>query len=140
MAELLIKTTDNTHADPVKDRRGCYKRGYPVVVMPDGHGWGNEERLPWFWIVKLPMIDPALIKEYIAEWRDTGNLEQTLQRRRWQLQVEQLPAAALDILTTTGVLTVKVHPAYDGPFDLLWTDFRQRWLNLETLQSETRTF
>lgn len=27
MAEILVKAVDSTHADPLKDQRGCYKRG-----------------------------------------------------------------------------------------------------------------
>jgi hypothetical protein len=43
MAELLVKAISNSHIDPTKDQRGCYKRGDVVVVMPDGHQWGKEE-------------------------------------------------------------------------------------------------
>ena len=43
MAELLIKAVDATHPDEVKDLRGCYKKGYVVVVKPDNWSWGKEE-------------------------------------------------------------------------------------------------
>jgi|GEM_PF-4497413 len=43
MAELLIKSSDTTNPDPVKDLRGCYKKGDVVVRKPDGWKWGKEE-------------------------------------------------------------------------------------------------
>ena len=43
MAELLIKATDAVHSDEIEDLRGCYKKGYVVVVKPDGWKWGKEE-------------------------------------------------------------------------------------------------
>ncbi len=41
MAELLIRAKDNTHADPVKNQRGSYKRGDIVEVGPVGWDWGR---------------------------------------------------------------------------------------------------
>lgn len=43
MCEILVFLANNTHADPTKDRRGCYKRGMPVVAYDDGHTWGRDE-------------------------------------------------------------------------------------------------
>ena len=56
MAQILVMAIDKTHADPTKDRRGCYKRGMPVVVMPDTHTWGLDERPPKFVVLKLPGV------------------------------------------------------------------------------------
>lgn len=36
MCEIIVKAIDVTNPDPVRDRRGCYKKGYPVAVYPDG--------------------------------------------------------------------------------------------------------
>ncbi len=47
MPELLIKAIDASHPNPMKDA-ACYKRGYVVAIMPDGHVWGREEGLPTF--------------------------------------------------------------------------------------------
>jgi hypothetical protein len=44
MAELLVRTQNNAHRHPDKDR-ATYKRGDVVVVMPDGHQWGRMESL-----------------------------------------------------------------------------------------------
>ncbi len=43
MAELLIKASDTTNPNPVKDLRGCYKKGDVVVRKPNGWKWGKEE-------------------------------------------------------------------------------------------------
>lgn len=70
MARLLVKATDNTHPDPVKDLR-CYKRGDVVVVMPDGHEWGKEEGPPKFFTVDIPGAAPEKFSSLIQEKRDT---------------------------------------------------------------------
>jgi hypothetical protein len=31
---IVVKDSDATHSDPVKNLRGCYKRGDPVQVLP----------------------------------------------------------------------------------------------------------
>lgn len=50
MAELLILNRDAT------PERRSYKRGDIVVVMPDGHEWGNAEGLPDFVRGRLPGV------------------------------------------------------------------------------------
>lgn len=70
MAEILVRAISNVHSDAEKDRRGCYKKGYPVVVMPDGHEWGSQEGLPGFVIVKCPQVTPAQVTNYISHWKD----------------------------------------------------------------------
>jgi len=55
MAELLIKSSDTTNPDPVKDLRGCYKKGDVVVRKPDGWKWGKEElNKNKFYILRVP--------------------------------------------------------------------------------------
>lgn len=78
MAEFLIKAVSVINIDTIKDQRGCYKRGDVVVVMPDNHIWGIEERLPKFVIVKIPGLAVDLVKKYI----DT-HMEPRLQTDRW---------------------------------------------------------
>ncbi len=55
MAELLVLNRDAT-PEP-----RSYKRGDIVVVMPDGHAWGNAEGLPDFVRASLPGVAPELI-------------------------------------------------------------------------------
>lgn len=73
MAEILVNAVSFTNSDPVKDRRGCFKRGHPGVVFPDGHTWGAEEGLPKFIIVKVPGSTVAEVRAYISEWRRVLN-------------------------------------------------------------------
>ena len=56
MARLLVKAVDYTCSDPETDKKAAYKRGDVVVVMPDGHVWGNAEGLPKFERVDLPGV------------------------------------------------------------------------------------
>ena len=69
MAEILIKAVSAVHADPVKDRAGCHKKGDPIIIRPDGWSWGSKETLPDFVIIKVPGLDPATIASYMDSWR-----------------------------------------------------------------------
>ena len=97
MCELLVKSVDATHPDPVINLSGCYKRGDVVVIQPDGFMWGTGELdTSVFEIVKMPgvaiadmqyllnpneaplpksaaMHIPALRKEISKKLRDTLN-------------------------------------------------------------------
>lgn len=100
MAELLIKAVSATHPDPVKQARGCYQQGDPVVVMPDGHEWGAAEGLPTFWIVKAPGVTVAEARAYIEQRADA------VRRRNWNLNPADLPVALRDELLATGSITL----------------------------------
>ena len=59
MAEVLIKACNATHQDEVKDLQGCYKKGYVVVVKPDGWKWGKEElNKEKFYIIRVKDAKP----------------------------------------------------------------------------------
>lgn len=130
MCELLVFAVNNTHADPGKDRRGCYKRGMIVVVQTDGHVWGLEEsKQAWiaagmdvaawhdkFVIVKIPGVSVAAAQEAISHQTEDdsgtplfeagGTTPKIFRRRRWKLLVNTLPSAILNALQTDGEVTV----------------------------------
>lgn len=116
MAEFLIKAISATHPDPLKDARGCYKRGDIVDVRPDGFKWGKEERLPKFVIVKIPGLDAEKVKKYMQPHFETGvlfdyNTEESpavLKRRLHRVLIDDVPAVILDKLKTTGTVTVSL--------------------------------
>ena len=121
MCEILIFAGNNTHADPDTDRRGCWKRGYPVVVKEDGHPWGAEERLPKFVVVKIPgmpaakaeaflepqMVDDAGVPVYenVVEAQPRWGI---YRRKAWRIAWASLPAGIKNTLQTTGEITVTV--------------------------------
>lgn len=57
MARLLVKAIDYVHPDPEIDKKGAYKRGDVVCVMPDGHEWGLAEGPPKFEHVDMPGVE-----------------------------------------------------------------------------------
>lgn len=129
MAEILIKARDATHADPEKDRRGCYKRGMPVVVMPDGHVWGAAEVPPAFVVLRLPGISEERVRQFLApdEVDDPASevgSRLIYRRRMWRVLVENLPAAARTRWLAQGSLTI----GPDG--DYTWSQFRAFLRNL----------
>ncbi len=94
MVELLIKAIDAHHPDPEKDA-ACYKRGYVVAVMPDGHVWGREEGLPTFLrVIVYDMTVDELQQLLLAKPSPTevdaeGN-PIDLVRRRYSIDVDSL--------------------------------------------------
>jgi hypothetical protein len=122
MAEVLIKALDHVHPDAVIDRAGSYKRGHPVVVMPDGHPWGKEERPPKFVVLRFPGLSVDALRAYCDMWWQSALPEfgqtkpQLLQRRRWRFRLDAMPQVARDKLDESGVLTVGI--------DVTWTQLR----------------
>lgn len=139
MAEILVKAQSITHSDPVKDRRGCYKRGMPVAVMPDGHPWGSEERVPKFVVMKIPLIPVSTVEKYIASWVDATDPQNpvTIQRRRWRIRWVDLPPSVQNTLLSTGELTIKATASYTGAFDFTWAQVKAFFRNEETGLDET---
>lgn len=139
MAEILVKAVSSAAlADLTKDQRGSYKRGMPVVVMPDGHPWGRREGLPNFIVVKLPGVSAERVKKYIeAESTVVDGEVVTTRRRIWRIRFADLPAATRTKLQATGELIIKADAAYNGTFDYTWTQVKGFWLNTVTGLDET---
>ena len=116
MARLLVKARDASHADASKDRRGCYKRGDVVAVMPDGHEWGAKEGLPNFVRIDVPALGDAVVGALADEQTedDAGvelqpgadGVRQHRRRRRWRLNLADLPLARRNELAATGETTL----------------------------------
>jgi len=64
MCEILVRGVDGTCGDPTANPR----RGYLVVVQPDGHTWGNQECPPEYFIVKIPGLSPELTRLKTCLW------------------------------------------------------------------------
>lgn len=123
MCELLIKASGNG-TEP-----GHYKRGMVVVVMPDNHPWGKEERPPTFVWIKIPLISVDAATKYIEEWKSGDSL---VDRRIWRIRWADLPVAAQDLLRDTGQLTIKATTAYTGPYDYTWDQVKAYFRNYLT--------
>lgn len=105
MAEILVKAVDAVHPDPAKDARGCYKRGDPVCVMPDGHPWGRAETLPTFWVVRVPGATVDQLRQYV-EALTAADGETVVRRRAWGLDAARLPGNVRNQLNSAGTITV----------------------------------
>jgi hypothetical protein len=106
--EALRTDEDKAAELALKDERACYKLGDPVVVMPDGHTWGLEERLPKFYVVKIPGLAAETAKKWIAAWVDTADPEHPVKMRRrlYGINIASLPSSIRNALQTTGAVTV----------------------------------
>ena len=102
MVEILIKAVDATHKDPIKDKRGCYKRGDPVVVMPNGWSWGKEElNKDKFYILRVKDMTLKQGKELILPDVDTTDIENPIivRKRKYSIKVDNLPGEVKDKLS-----------------------------------------
>lgn len=115
MAELLIKARDAEHADPEKDRRGCYKRGDVVIVQDDGHEWGRKEGPPNFVVLRIPGAARSLAERLTEEQdddddgtplQDEQGQRRAFRRRRWRVDLDDLPAAIRTALQTNGYASI----------------------------------
>lgn len=117
MPELLIMARDNAHDDPEMDRRGCYKRGDVVAVMPDGHGWGFKEGPPRFVRLRVTGVAANKAVERLTDHQDeddAGLIDEAVpvekriphRRRRWRVDLPALPPAVRTALQTTGSATI----------------------------------
>lgn len=130
---LVVKAFSVTHSDPDKDRRGCYKRGMIVAVVPDNYNFGTDEKLPRFVHIKIPGVPVASAEKYIAH----QIVDNAVYRRRlWQIRWADLPAGAQTKLRDNGELTIKVG-AYAGTYDYTWDQVKGYFRNLDTNQDET---
>lgn len=94
MCEILVIAHDKTNPnDTVKDAK-LYKRGDVVVVVEDGHPWGDKDRsLALFRIVKLPNVTPSEASMWLGREPETNPRQPSrmLQRRLWTLDLTLLP-------------------------------------------------
>ena len=82
MAQILFRLKDNAHDDPEKDRRGCYKKGYPVSIKPDGwyegsphwHQSAYADKTKWI-VVDVTDATKEELKQYVVHWRDNFDYE-----------------------------------------------------------------
>ena len=133
MAEILVMARSNTHEDPEVDRTQCYKRGMPVVVMPDGHPWGSAERLPTFVLLKLPGVPVELVQKYVEEHPDPASPGEPsmLLRRVWTIRWDDLPAEARGKLAGTGQIVIQAG-GYSGEYDYTWKQIKRYFRNQVT--------
>lgn len=132
-AEILVMAVDHTHSDATKDRRGSYKRGMPVVVMPDGHEWSHKEGLPDFVVIKIPGISVDKVMKYLQPEMNGGSI---YRRRLWHISWADLPQAAKDKLLADGELIIKAG-TYPGPYDYTWAQVKGYFKQITSGQAET---
>jgi hypothetical protein len=110
----------------------------PQDVKPDGWAWQALERLPRYVVLKLPGVAVSTALKYLSLWYGPPDVEGSvpmLRRREWHIEVDSLPAAAVQKLATTGELTIKVG-GYSGTYDYTWNQVRTFIRNLRTGRTE----
>jgi hypothetical protein len=108
-AEFLVMAMDKTHlviSNPVEDKAGCYKRGDVVVVEPDFNVWGRLERLPTFFVIKVPMLSVEYALKYIESEVDNTDPGKPVveTRRKYRILIDSAPFK--NELNNTGVVVL----------------------------------
>ena len=122
MAQLLIMAEDHTHPDPVKDQRGCYKRGMVVEVFEDTKVLTQPMPAP-FVVVKISGVTKAQAEKYLQHETDGVDTEGNpipVRRRAFHLAWSALPLAVRNAL---------VNNRY---YETTWTAVRQYVRNIKT--------
>ena len=131
MCKALLYMRNNTHHDPIKDLRGCFKRNMPAVVFDDGHVWNRDEskqtwiaegRDPALWpgqgmwaILQITSTPADLLRSIRDEQteNDLGVPGTAFRLRRWHILIDSLPTAVRNALIADGeasITRVKVKP------------------------------
>jgi len=112
MALLLVMGINKTHPDPIKDARGCYKRGDIVDVYEDTKHSGDpiaNPIAPPFFLVKVTGVTKAQVEKYLEPEMDSVDLTRRVRRRRFRLDADSIPLAIRNQLVTNRY--VEVTPA-----------------------------
>jgi len=107
MAELLVLAFDTFNPDPQQDLL-AYKLGHVIDIKPDGHVWGAQERLPKFFVVKIPTMKVEDAQQYMAKKEDITNPDDPVQigMRKFRFNPDTLAAAKKTALLTTGTVSI----------------------------------
>ena len=71
MCKILTVAKNNIHLDPVVDRRGCLKKGYPSVIHPDTYSPSRSEHPPSFVVISCPELSETVARNYNNAWDQT---------------------------------------------------------------------
>lgn len=104
MAILMLYDRDNTHPDPAKDARGCWKRGYIVQVFSDDQKLVIPPAEPFLFI----KVTGAPVDDYESwgtepEYDETAKVDEmgalpVTRRRAYMLDLDVLPQEAQEAL------------------------------------------
>ncbi len=100
MALFLIYDRDNGNPDPLKEARGCYKRGDIVEILDDSKHDGdlvkNPVMPPWY-LVRITGVTKAQALKYMQPYIDPATVGTgwpvTLRRRQFNVEVSSIPPA-----------------------------------------------
>lgn len=114
MALFLIFDHDNTHADPVKDRRGCYKTGDIVEVLDDSKHDGdivaNPIAPPWY-LIRVTGVTKEQVLHAMESEFNALDLSVVLTRRKFRLALASLPTSIRNRLLRDRFLEVSLAQA-----------------------------
>lgn len=135
---VLVRLQNNANPDAAKDRRGCYKRGDPVLAKVDDGSWspGTKEVPPdfaWLWFYGVSL---AKVQRFCSEEHETTDGmpapdSARYRRRLYNVEVDTIPQSVRDIVTRTGRLNVGGAQA-----DVTWAQLRAYIRNRKDGQTE----
>lgn len=102
MALVLVQLVDRTHPDPVKDQRGCYKRGDIIVIYEDWQHDGDTVKnpiRPGVCLVRVTGVTKAQLEAFIAP-ETTGERRLVTRRRAYRLDFSLMSPALRNAIET----------------------------------------
>ena len=120
MAELQIQMRDQVDPNPAVDLTR-YKRGYVVMIQPDGGPWGEYDSIEvWVargnakaaWpgntaLIKIPGVSVEEVQYLLESLHDALELHPTtvIRRRNWKCDLNLLPQPVKNTLNKDFVYT-----------------------------------
>lgn len=120
MCKFLVAAVYSEHPDPVEDRYR-FKPGQVPKVYEDDHVFSAKQQLPRFFQIEVKNAPVAALK-FLEERQDENDdgIKQGIpgrddiiwlpmfRRRRWMVDVTNLPAGLLKQLQSTGFISVSM--------------------------------
>jgi len=107
MADLLIMAVNRTHPDPIKDARGCYKRGDIVEVFEHGKLQVPPANTP-FVLVRVTGVTKAQADNYMVEHRELLKPFNLIKRRIYNIDWTLLPLSVINQLRDNRFIEVSL--------------------------------
>ena len=124
MCDVLIMNRDNTHPEPDKSARECYKFFDPVEVFPDGSQ--PPQTSGPFWLLRVPGLPEDILEQVLMPQLDVLNSGRMMLRRLWGIDGSVMPQHARQELQANGEYTFT-----RAQFGAMMTNkiTRKRWIS-----------
>ena len=96
-AELLVKARANSASTEVGD---------VIAVRPDGWGWGNQERLPYYIVIKMPGVSVEEAQKYETPLMNDKN--EIVKFRKYTITLDVVSTAKTELKSDVSIASKNI--------------------------------